>query len=531
MRRLMAAAALTLVALGCSDSREQRVKNAAVASTLNVPVYSVKSTGLTDAQLVQVKTALAPYLPREVTLARSTTGVVSMLNPAALRGGTVPVVSQAPGASKDDEPVAPAGTATYAWSVDALAKIAPLSDAAATELLTAATRGFSFGDTGVVVRTSPMTLELYNPSTKQTTFKGRVGSTSVRTSRLGNYPLIGPGAAMKIVAGSSGQLASATFSARTYAQSGTTTVVAGADATQRCATASAGAATFSYAATLVYYAPPLSEQVTRVDPVLQCTATSSTGETLLRYLVNARVDLSAARVVAGLPRLPEILLDGAKLEVGSAFMMTKARPAVSNTGPNTTAWRDAWTAFGALQPVKYSESNPNAAYLASDSVAGVGVDSVDLWWYNGHSAPYGPQGDVDWVPVTDMRLGDTDLEWFASHSCSLLADGSGSYTWQARLTPMFQGLHLLMGFATTAWDVPTMGSTFAANVISTKSASGGMAMSWIGAAVSSQDDTTWAVMGVQNSSVSTMTDCLKCGLPDIPASDASRTVWRLTGAA
>jgi hypothetical protein len=84
------------------------------------------------------------------------------------------------------------------------------------------------------------------------------------------------------------------------------------------------------------------------------------------------------------------------------------------------------------------------------------VDNVDLAWYTGHGNPgmftfdNSTQDDGSIVP-SDARWGDRDLEWMQLESCNVLQffDGANTPIW-SRWSQVFDGLHLLNGFQTTA---------------------------------------------------------------------------------
>ena len=93
------------------------------------------------------------------------------------------------------------------------------------------------------------------------------------------------------------------------------------------------------------------------------------------------------------------------------------------------------------------------------------VDNTDLVWYEGHgnstSFNVGTTfGDGD-VSNSETRWGNNDdLEWLALMSCNvLLLNSVSGHVWD-RWGPSFDGLHLLMGFGSTAFDVSGMGNNF-----------------------------------------------------------------------
>jgi len=94
------------------------------------------------------------------------------------------------------------------------------------------------------------------------------------------------------------------------------------------------------------------------------------------------------------------------------------------------------------------------------------VDSADLVFYLGHGNSGGftfetQKGD-DYLYYPDAHLtwGNKDMEWLCLLSCNVLA-GSPAQTWGWT----FDGLHLLCGFSTYAYDNPGFGKTFAQSML------------------------------------------------------------------
>jgi hypothetical protein len=95
------------------------------------------------------------------------------------------------------------------------------------------------------------------------------------------------------------------------------------------------------------------------------------------------------------------------------------------------------------------------------------VDNVDELFYCGHGWPGGftfesNQSDGSIVPGDVVYAwGDGDLEWLALLSCQVLAGSYGGQSWAQRWGPAFDGLHLLLGFETNAYDWSNFGKRFA----------------------------------------------------------------------
>lgn len=97
------------------------------------------------------------------------------------------------------------------------------------------------------------------------------------------------------------------------------------------------------------------------------------------------------------------------------------------------------------------------------------VDNVDLALYIGHGWPGGftfdnaTQSDGALRHNDGARWGNQDLEWLALVSCQVLAynsPGNGGY-WYQRWGQEFDGLHMILGFHTNAYDWSGFGNRFA----------------------------------------------------------------------
>jgi hypothetical protein len=95
------------------------------------------------------------------------------------------------------------------------------------------------------------------------------------------------------------------------------------------------------------------------------------------------------------------------------------------------------------------------------------VDNVDMTFYMGHGSGAGftfeNNHDDTQLHYNDVvgAWGDIDLEWLALLSCSVIADSYDGKTWAQRWGPAFSGLHLMLGFANTAYDEAGFGGAFA----------------------------------------------------------------------
>lgn len=99
------------------------------------------------------------------------------------------------------------------------------------------------------------------------------------------------------------------------------------------------------------------------------------------------------------------------------------------------------------------------------------VDNVDETFYCGHGwgGGFTFESNVNdgSIVYTDPRVspngdwGDNDLEWLALLSCQVLRQTQDGLSWAQRWGPDFDGLHLLLGFQTNAYDWSGFGNRFA----------------------------------------------------------------------
>jgi hypothetical protein len=95
------------------------------------------------------------------------------------------------------------------------------------------------------------------------------------------------------------------------------------------------------------------------------------------------------------------------------------------------------------------------------------TDNADIVFYIGHGWGGGitfessqDDGDLLYTDVVN-DWGNVDLEWMSLLSCEVLAESTGGKMWYQRWSPAFNGLHLLLGFETTAYDWHAFGGRYA----------------------------------------------------------------------
>jgi hypothetical protein len=85
------------------------------------------------------------------------------------------------------------------------------------------------------------------------------------------------------------------------------------------------------------------------------------------------------------------------------------------------------------------------------------VDNVDMTWYTGHGWPGGftfaGNNDTTSITPSEISWGDHRVDWVDLESCDVLADTSGTNDYFGRWGPTMDGLHILNGFATSAYCI------------------------------------------------------------------------------
>jgi hypothetical protein len=170
------------------------------------------------------------------------------------------------------------------------------------------------------------------------------------------------------------------------------------------------------------------------------------------------------------------------------------------------------------------------------------ADNVDLAFYTGHAGANGWTSTeidatysyswTDMVRNTDpIRFGDGDAEYLVIAACGPLqptdAQGRSAST---RWKPMFHGLHLLMGYATTSVDNTIEAKTFFQGLVGTSTTPEvRVTLAWQRAAIASQpSDVQWAWASPVSRSTGATHELERWSTPtaDIPQSDVSYLLVR-----
>jgi len=172
------------------------------------------------------------------------------------------------------------------------------------------------------------------------------------------------------------------------------------------------------------------------------------------------------------------------------------------------------------------------------------TDNVDLTYYNAHGFiggfTFSSLHDFPYIEAAlYLRLGDRDLEWLALDTCLVLNNDDGQVV--PRVQSIFQGLHSVLGFDTTAEDTSELGGVFADYLFGTTlnpySHSLGahltLVQAWaLATIITNHEDHSWAAMGPYGANgISDVNDRFwgfgPVG-PDIRGSNI-KGYWRLSG--
>ena len=196
------------------------------------------------------------------------------------------------------------------------------------------------------------------------------------------------------------------------------------------------------------------------------------------------------------------------VDVGTEWVGKCDKKPLPNASANGNGFAKFFKASGI--PVRFNWGEKNAwekdfkdpIWFGDDSNW---VDNVDAVFFEGHGTGNGFQF-CSWqhdkrLNRREARWGNRDLEWLALLSCNVLEGKTLTWrpawpwpipvklSWDKRWGPAFKGLHLLMGFATIAYDEPDVGEKYAQAMLGRLAGNMGpfpVGMSWALAAILTQ---------------------------------------------
>jgi hypothetical protein len=134
------------------------------------------------------------------------------------------------------------------------------------------------------------------------------------------------------------------------------------------------------------------------------------------------------------------------------------------------------------------------------------VDFVDLVFYTGHANAnrftFPGERDDGSLHYSEAVWGNWDLEWIVIAACGPLQLGSPPTAWHQRWGPAFDGLHLILAYATVSADNTTEGGLFANHILGNSfffwsTAARSIRQAWAMTATEVQPSSvTYGIMGV-----------------------------------
>jgi hypothetical protein len=505
-RRAVRRAVIGLAVAGLAAPALAAIPAGPAAAAAELPVYSVRSAGVTGDQARALQKALGIK-----DLAVAEDGAVRFADENSFLN--VPTSPEGkPGRDEDGNP-----TVSTTLDVAALLKLRTIDPREA-----AARTAEALAGAGLTPKTAKLT-------TGHTTFEavGAKGEaiasvpldTTVSYSQtLGGLPYEGPGAKIRVAFGASGQVSQLSYSARTLAAGKAVPVVSGAEAAGRCAKVLGDNARIT-AADLVYYAPALSERTTRIEPSIRCNGAGPDGAALQGVYLPAALDAKLPEPTP--PPPPREPAPGAKMllpqgpatqaygvtDVGSEG--TGPCSGLPWTGSNLASFNNQFTSRGI--PVEFSWLDQNAWEDDFKDPSKGGHDSdwtdhVDMTYWQGHGAPTGfsfsgcSSTDDTFLSNTDARWGNGDVEWMSLFTCLVLAKDDPAGAWWQRWGAAFDGLHQLNSFDTVSYHSASHGGTFANYLLRTPFLWWNNPMpvrsAWAQASIDDQPSSVkWATMG------------------------------------
>ena len=519
---------------------------APAASAPVLPVYDVRSSGLTTAQTVALQRAFG--LP---SVERAQDGSVRYSDESAFLA--VPTVDRGSGGVGED------GQTTRAAALDmaAIRAIIPISGTDALARTARALR--DAGLTPADGRATADNTSLEVVSTNGTQLAGAKLDTTVAYSfTLGGLPYEGPGAKVRVAYDGQGRVVQLSHSSRGLAQVGTVAVVDLAAGHQRCGTALRGPA--SVRASYAYEAPALSRHVGRIEPSLRCEGFTSEGDALQVIFVPAAASAqlpppvltpptrptsgaglgTAGLGAVGLGTVPQSQQSTQTNVISVGSEGTGVCSGLPHTGTNLDSFNDEFSGRGI--PVDFSWLDGNAwerdwkdaAYGGTDSSW---TDDVDMAYWQGHGTPTGFMFDGcsnvndDFMANTEARWGNKDAEWISLFTCNILKGTSGNKAWWQRWGNAFHGLHQINSFATVSNHSSDHGTKYGEYLLRNNPKTVKNAWAW--ASIDDQPSTVkFASMGpVSDDDLVNVNDYFwnKGAVgPDVPRSDLT-AYWYLVG--
>ncbi|XVS65415.1 DUF6345 domain-containing protein [Actinosynnema sp. CA-299493] len=506
---------------------------AVAAAAVEMPVYQVRSVGLTQDQALALQRAFGLK-----DVQRAEDGTVSFADEATyLR---VPGLDL--GAGQPDE--SGAATSLTALDVDSLKRLRALPVEDATRKAAETLRGIGLLPGNATPTAGQTTFEVVDAN-QNAVVTAPLDTAVSFAFTLGGVPLEGPGAKLRIAFDGQGAVAGLTYAVRGLLSSSSIPVLSLDEGRERCAKV-LGASVRPTGVSYVYEAPPLAEKVDRIEPGLRCDGLNSDGAAVQSVIVGAAVDA----------RLPEPGPADPPRQQGSFTPQWTNRVDVGSegTGPcsglpwtaaNLASFNNRFTAAGV--PVQFSWVNHNAWERDFKDPAFAGgqdqlfADDVDMTYWQGHGSPTGfsfagcSSNTDTFLSNNDARWGNRDVEWMSLFTCSILQGTSGGQSWATRWGRAFRGLHQINSFDTVSYHSAVHGGKFANYLVRTPFLWWNRPMkvrdAWAQASIDTQPASVrWATMGpIGGGGLANFNDYFWNKGPVGPDTLPSTGYWRISG--
>ena len=302
-----------------------------------------------------------------------------------------------------------------------------------------------------------------------------------------SVPVIGPGASVKIVVDPLARATLVHYELWNLEADETVQVLSDNAAQEACSEALKGLAGNSTrllgqqldgleaAADLVYYAPSFGSSATTLFPYFQCSGTA--------VIADRTIELRQTLIPAG---------DGIPAIFPATDVALPTRDGPTTIQPSQSSDTDVGSEWiGESQGLGGSEANAGGFVSHFNSLGTTvlfewgdfnaweqdfkdptnggddsnWVDDADAVFYTGHANGDGftfpGTNDDGFLRFDDARWGQIDLEWLVIAACGPLQVTSGGVEWYDRWGPAFDGLHLLLAYATVSNDNVSEGDYYA----------------------------------------------------------------------
>ncbi|TQM81121.1 hypothetical protein FHX81_3482 [Saccharothrix saharensis] len=502
---------------------------AATAAADALPIYAVRSEGLTQDQATALQRAFGLR-----TVERTPEGVVTFTDES--RHLKVPGIDR--GAGTPDE----SGRATTLTQLDLTTirglRAVPLADA--TKRVTEALRGVGLLPAEATASASFTTIDIHDAN-GTAVVSAPLDTTVTFALRLGGLPLEGPGSKIRVSLDGSGAVTQLTYATRVVTAVGTKPVLTLEDGRRDCAKALGanplGSVEYAYANNM------LGTGTTHLEPYFRCQA-AETGESAPLIYLPAVVGSTAPPLDPSVP--PRSATSSTSPDLGTRWV-TRIDVGSSGTGTcqgipsipaDITGFNNQFTSAGI--PVQFSWTGANSwEQDFKDPMFPGGqdhlyADDVDMTYFRGLGGPFGlsfagcSSVSDNYLRNTEARWGNRDAEWMSLHTPNLLQPTASGQAWWQRWGQAFRGLHQINSFETGVVQCGAFGSRYGDYLLRHRLP---VLRAWSRAAIDTQPSwVRWATMGpIGTSWIANFNDHFWGAGPVGPDTLPSVGYWKISG--